>query len=301
MRSPNRTSALRLVTSALVVRRASGRRSGHRREPEGTASLPPEPDPLRSRHRRLGRAVRVAGDALHEQRLPAALDRRGRLQLDARGGGQERGRSADRRGDRGAQAADGQGPGRRGRPLARHHGDVRLPDERGHGRAAAGERRHYINVDGQNQNPGVPTLAVWAGRGTPGRHMDGAQNVTIPNQTHVQACTSAESFVEYYKFLTGAQAGARHRPAERADTGRGKGAQLPAEQRAAWARPCRSGRCDGDGRRTLRPRRSHRSRSPTARRAVAPGGRSPSRPARATSSRSCAPACRRSTSTTSRS
>src|SRR6184192_2950749 len=76
--------------------------------------------------------------------------------------------------------------------------------------AMAAERRanvaHYINVDGQNQNPGVPTLAVWAGRGTPGRSMDGAQNVTIPNQTHVQTCTSKESFVEYYKFLT------RHRP-----------------------------------------------------------------------------------------
>jgi hypothetical protein len=62
---------------------------------------------------------------------------------------------------------------------------------------------HYINVDGQNQNPGVPTLAVWAGRGTPGRSMDGAKNVTIPNQTHVQTCSSAQSFVEYYKFLTG--------------------------------------------------------------------------------------------------
>lgn len=66
---------------------------------------------------------------------------------------------------------------------------------------------HYINVDGQSQNPGVPTLAVWAGRGTSGRHMDGAQNVTIPNQTHVQTCTSSESFVAYYRFLTG------HRPA----------------------------------------------------------------------------------------
>src|SRR5437588_6097868 len=66
---------------------------------------------------------------------------------------------------------------------------------------------HYINVDGQNQNPGVPTLAVWAGRGTPGRNMDGAQNVTIPDQTHVQTCTSAESFIQYYRFLTG------HRPA----------------------------------------------------------------------------------------
>jgi pimeloyl-ACP methyl ester carboxylesterase len=73
--------------------------------------------------------------------------------------------------------------------------------------ASAADRRanvaHYINVDGQSQNPGVPTLAVWAGRGTPGRNMDGAENVTIPNQTHVQACTSAEAFVEYYEYLTG--------------------------------------------------------------------------------------------------
>ena len=73
--------------------------------------------------------------------------------------------------------------------------------------AMAAQRRanvgHYVNVDGQNQNPGVPTLAVWAGRGTPGRNMDGAQNVTIPDQTHVQTCTSAESFIQYYTFLTG--------------------------------------------------------------------------------------------------
>src|SRR3954462_2996590 len=61
----------------------------------------------------------------------------------------------------------------------------------------------YVNVDGQSANPGVPTLAVWAGRGQPGRSMDGATNVTIPNQTHVQTCTSKESVVEYYKFLTG--------------------------------------------------------------------------------------------------
>lgn len=61
----------------------------------------------------------------------------------------------------------------------------------------------YVNVDGQAANPGVPTLAIWAGRGAAGRNMPDAQNVTIPNQTHVQACTSAESFVEMYKFLTG--------------------------------------------------------------------------------------------------
>src|SRR4051812_38602351 len=61
----------------------------------------------------------------------------------------------------------------------------------------------YVNVDGQASNPGVPTLALWAGRGQPGRSMDGATNVTIPNQTHVQTCTSAQSFVQYFKFLTG--------------------------------------------------------------------------------------------------
>jgi triacylglycerol esterase/lipase EstA (alpha/beta hydrolase family) len=68
---------------------------------------------------------------------------------------------------------------------------------------------HYINVDGQNANPGVPTLAIWAGiplsngPSQGNRNMDGAQNVTIPNQTHVQTCTSRESFVQYFKFLTG--------------------------------------------------------------------------------------------------
>lgn len=61
----------------------------------------------------------------------------------------------------------------------------------------------YINVDGQQQNPGVPTLAVWAGKGAPGRSMPGATNVTIPDSTHVQTATSAASFVEYYKFLIG--------------------------------------------------------------------------------------------------
>ena len=61
----------------------------------------------------------------------------------------------------------------------------------------------YINVDGRSNNPGVPTLAVWAGRGDPGRNMSGASNVTIPNQTHVEVCTSKEAFVEYFKFLTG--------------------------------------------------------------------------------------------------
>jgi pimeloyl-ACP methyl ester carboxylesterase len=65
---------------------------------------------------------------------------------------------------------------------------------------------HYVNIDGRTADSppgGVPTLAIWAGRGTPGREIVGAKNVTIPNQTHVQVATSSESFVEYYKFFTG--------------------------------------------------------------------------------------------------
>jgi Lipase C-terminal domain/Lipase (class 2) len=65
---------------------------------------------------------------------------------------------------------------------------------------------HYVNIDGrQAASPpgGVPTLAIWAGRGAPGRSIGGATNVTVPNQTHVEAATSAESFVEMYRFFTG--------------------------------------------------------------------------------------------------
>jgi hypothetical protein len=78
------------------------------------------------------------------------------------------------------------------------------------GRARRANVAHYVNVDGQSANPGVPTLAIWAGiplsgaASLGGRHMDGAQNVTIPNQTHVQTCTSRESFVQYFRFLAGA-------------------------------------------------------------------------------------------------
>jgi pimeloyl-ACP methyl ester carboxylesterase len=72
--------------------------------------------------------------------------------------------------------------------------------------ARAASVEHYVNIDGREADAppgGVSTLAVWAGRGTPGRRIVGARNVTIPNQTHVQVATSAESFVEYYTFFTG--------------------------------------------------------------------------------------------------
>jgi Lipase C-terminal domain/Lipase (class 2) len=68
---------------------------------------------------------------------------------------------------------------------------------------------HYVNVDGQEKYPGVPTLALWAGRcpdvtcSKPERHMEKAENVTIPNSTHVQTATSAESFQQMFKFFRG--------------------------------------------------------------------------------------------------
>jgi hypothetical protein len=63
----------------------------------------------------------------------------------------------------------------------------------------------YVNLDGQEGNPGVRTLAVWAERSGPtgpeGRHMEGAQNVTMPDMTHVQSATSAQTFIQMFKFF----------------------------------------------------------------------------------------------------
>ena len=79
------------------------------------------------------------------------------------------------------------------------HGYLAFPDR-------AVNVAHYVNIDGRTAlTPpgGVPTLAIWAGTGTPGREIVGAINVTVPNQTHVQVATSKESFVEMYQFFTG--------------------------------------------------------------------------------------------------
>jgi hypothetical protein len=63
----------------------------------------------------------------------------------------------------------------------------------------------YVNLDGQEKNPGVRTLAVWAERSGPsgpaGRHMEGAENVTMPDMTHVQSATSAQTFIQIFKFF----------------------------------------------------------------------------------------------------
>jgi hypothetical protein len=77
--------------------------------------------------------------------------------------------------------------------------------------AKAAERRanvaRYANIDGQGENPGVPTLALWAGRcgdatcSEPERDMAGAANFTLPNATHVQTSTSATSFQQIFQFF----------------------------------------------------------------------------------------------------
>ena len=75
--------------------------------------------------------------------------------------------------------------------------------------ARAANVRRYVNIDGRTATTppgGVQTLALWAGRGQPGRSIGGAKNVTVPNQTHVQAATSAESFAHMFRFLTGRKA-----------------------------------------------------------------------------------------------
>jgi hypothetical protein len=63
---------------------------------------------------------------------------------------------------------------------------------------------HYVNIDGSsgsNAPIGVPTIGIWS---APGREIVGAEkNIWIPNQTHVEVATSAESFVEIYKFFNG--------------------------------------------------------------------------------------------------
>jgi Lipase C-terminal domain/Lipase (class 2) len=72
--------------------------------------------------------------------------------------------------------------------------------------ARAANVAHYVNIDGRTAAAppgGVPTLAIWAGLGAPGRQIVGATNVTLPNQTHVEAATSAESFAVSYEFFTG--------------------------------------------------------------------------------------------------
>jgi len=72
--------------------------------------------------------------------------------------------------------------------------------------AHAAKIAKYVNIDGRTADAlpgGVPTLAIWAGTGTPGREIVGATNVVLPGQYHVQSATSAEAFAAMYEFFTG--------------------------------------------------------------------------------------------------
>src|SRR5205085_4183416 len=94
-----------------------------------------------------------------------------------------------------------------GRPLRGHVGRLPLPPESEKAAEHRATVAAYANLDGQAKNPGVRTLAVWAGRcgdatcSNPERQMEGAQNVTIPNATHVQTSTSAETFKQMFNFF----------------------------------------------------------------------------------------------------
>jgi pimeloyl-ACP methyl ester carboxylesterase len=106
---------------------------------------------------------------------------------------------------------------------------------------------HYVNIDGRTAAAppgGVPTLAIWAGRGTPGREIVGAQNVTVPNQTHVQVATSKETFVPVFKFFTGRRP-AKDIVSERRITLSGR-AQLFPENVGVGERTLEIWRVDGD-------------------------------------------------------
>jgi pimeloyl-ACP methyl ester carboxylesterase len=73
--------------------------------------------------------------------------------------------------------------------------------------ARAANVAHYVNVDGRTATAlpgGVPTLALFAGaaRTTQGQIV-GATNITLPDQEHIEAVTSAAAFVEMFRFFTG--------------------------------------------------------------------------------------------------
>lgn len=64
---------------------------------------------------------------------------------------------------------------------------------------------HYANIDGRTATSppgGVPTLAVW-GEGNEAGSIGGATNVYLPDQSHVQTATSAETFAAMYQLFNG--------------------------------------------------------------------------------------------------
>ena len=208
--------------------RVAGRRTGGRRE---------EPDPLRSRHRRLGRAVRVAEDALHEQRLPADwFDEVDYNSTRAVGDTSEVDQQIDD-----AIAALKQRTGKAQVDVVAHSlGTTVMYGYLTDGAMGAQRRAnvgHYINVDGQRPQSRRATLAVWAGRGD-ARPQHGRREERHGPEPDPRAGLHLEGVVRrVLQVPHRRRAGARHRPAERIDPGRGKGTQLPARTPGRRAPP----------------------------------------------------------------
>ena len=93
-------------------------------------------------------------------------------------------------------------PGRPGRPLAGHVGVPGLPRS---SPERAARVAHYANLDGApaaGPPAGIPTVAVWA-EGNQGGSIPGATNVYLPDQSHVQVASSAETFAAMYELFNG--------------------------------------------------------------------------------------------------
>jgi hypothetical protein len=96
---------------------------------------------------------------------------------------------------------------------------------------------HYVNLDGASAAAlpgGVPTLAIW-GEGDQTRAVAGARNVYLPDQSHTQSVTSAESFAEQFRFLTGRSPRTTRVVPERSITLAGRAVLFPSNAGAAGA------------------------------------------------------------------
>jgi pimeloyl-ACP methyl ester carboxylesterase len=93
----------------------------------------------------------------------------------------------------------------------------------------------YVNLDGQEKNPGVRTLAVWAQRsgptGSEGRHMEGAEKVTMPDMTARAVGDLGPAIHTDLQILQEHTAQTRHRPAK-IHSARREGTRIPAEHGA---------------------------------------------------------------------
>lgn len=93
--------------------------------------------------------------------------------------------------------------------LAHSLGTRLMQDYLNSSRRRAANVGHYVNLDGFPAGAlpgGVRTLALWGTKGPiskPGRRIKGAENVLVPDSSHVETATSPFSFRYFYRFFTG--------------------------------------------------------------------------------------------------